>query len=266
MRYSNLHTHSVFSDGKHTLEENVRSAIEKGMCSLGFSDHSFTACDTSYCMKLEQYEAYRKECARLKAAYSDRIPLYTGLELDAYSECDRSQFDYLIASVHYLVLDGVCHPIDHSAQQQKDCMAQAFGGDVLAMAKAYYDLLAAHVEKTKPTLVGHFDVITKFSLMPEEDPRYQQIAGEALERVMKTCPYIEMNTGAISRGVRKIPYPSMELLEIIRDNGGEVVLGSDSHHRDNLIFGFDECVQTLKQMKIDHICVFNGSGYDSVQI
>ena len=52
MRYSNLQTHSVFSDGKHSLEENVRSAIEKGMCSLGFSDHSFTPCDTSYCMDL----------------------------------------------------------------------------------------------------------------------------------------------------------------------------------------------------------------------
>ena len=29
MRYSNLHTHSTFSDGKHTMEENVLSAIEK---------------------------------------------------------------------------------------------------------------------------------------------------------------------------------------------------------------------------------------------
>lgn len=266
MRYSNLHTHSVFSDGKSTLEENVLSAIEKGMCSLGFSDHSFTACDVSYCMMPEQYDAYLKEIARLKAVYADRIPLYAGLELDAYSECDREQFDYLIASVHYLVLDGVCHPIDHSAQQQRTCMAQGFGGDVLAMAKAYYDLLTAHVEKVKPTFVGHFDVITKFSLMPEEDPRYLQIAGEALERVLKTCPYIEMNTGAISRGVRTVPYPQVQLLEILRDNGGEVVLGSDSHHRDNLIFGFDACVQTLKMMNIDHISVFNGKGYEQISI
>lgn len=266
MRYSNLHTHSVFSDGKHTLEDNVLSAVEKGMSSLGFSDHSYTACDLSYCMMPEQYEAYLKEIARLKAAYADRIPLYAGLELDAYSECDRRQFDYLIASVHYLVLDGVCHPIDHSAQQQCDCMAQGFDGDVLAMAKAYYDLLTAHVEKTKPTLVGHFDVITKFSLMPEEDPRYQQIAGEALERVLKTCPYIEMNTGAISRGVRTVPYPQAQLLELIRDNGGEVVLGSDSHHRDNLIYGFDACILALKNMHIDHISVFNGAGYEQVEI
>ena len=266
MRYSNLHTHSVFSDGKHTLEENVRSAIEKDMLSLGFSDHSFTACDPSYCMKLEAYDAYVQEIQRLKDAYADQIRLYAGLELDAYSDIPVQKLDYLIASVHYLVLDGVCHPIDHSAQQQLDCMRQGYDGDVFAMAAAYYDLLAGHVEKVKPVMVGHFDVITKFSLMPEEDPKYQQLAGRALERVIRSCPYIEMNTGAISRGVRKIPYPRMELLEIIRDSGAHVVLGSDCHHRDNLIFGFDACVQTLKDMRIDHICAYNGNGYDHIEI
>lgn len=266
MRYSNLHTHSVFSDGKHSLEENVRSAIEKGMCSLGFSDHSFTPCDTSYCMDLTRYEAYRQEIDRLKAAYGDKIELYTGMELDAYSSCDRTRFDYLIASVHYLIRDGVCHPIDHSAWQQQDCMAQAFDGDVLAMAQAYFDLLAEHVENVKPTFVGHFDVITKFSLMPEADPKYQQIAGAAMERVLKTCPYIEMNTGAISRGVRQVPYPAVPLLEIIRDKGGEIVLGSDSHHRDNLIFGFDDCVAKLKKLGFDHISVFRGGSFQTEEI
>ena len=192
--------------------------------------------------------------------------LYTGMELDAYSSCDRTRFDYLIASVHYLIRDGICHPIDHSARQQQDCMAQAFDGDVLAMAQAYFDLLAEHVENVKPTFVGHFDVITKFSLMPEADPKYQQIAGAALERVLKTCPYIEMNTGAISRGWRKVPYLNAQLLAVLKQNGGEVVLGSDSHHRDNVIFYFDECVELLKQNRIDHISVFNGTGFDKMAI
>ncbi len=56
MRFSNLHTHTTFSDGVGTVRENIESAIAKNMLSLGFSDHSFTACDTSYCMKLEDYE------------------------------------------------------------------------------------------------------------------------------------------------------------------------------------------------------------------
>ena len=63
-----------------------------------------------------------------------------------------------------------------------------FGGDKLAMAKCYYDQLTEHVTRCKPTFVGHFDVITKFSYMPEEDRRYQEIAANALEEVVKICP------------------------------------------------------------------------------
>ena len=35
----NLHTHSTFCDGKNSLEENVISAIEQGLNTIGFSSH-----------------------------------------------------------------------------------------------------------------------------------------------------------------------------------------------------------------------------------
>ena len=45
-----FHVHTVFSDGKDTPEDMVLSAIERGMTAIGFSDHSTTPCDQSYCM------------------------------------------------------------------------------------------------------------------------------------------------------------------------------------------------------------------------
>lgn len=296
MRYSNLHTHSIFSDGKHSLEENVLSAIEKNMLSLGFSDHSFTGPDSSYCMRLEQYEAYLAEITRLKKTYADQLTIYSGLELDYYSMVpgilvrgkdletgaldtdsvvadapaftlsDLKPFDYIIASVHYIVKNGICYPIDHSPEQQLHCIQIAFNGDILAMAQCYFDLLCEHVERVKPTVVGHFDVLTKFSLMPEDDERYREIARKALKRFIRTCPYVEVNTGAIARGWRKTPYPGHYLLETVLEEGGEVVLGSDSHHKDNLIFYFNETVELLKSVGFDHVCVFNGFGFDKVSI
>ena len=265
MRYVNLHTHSTFSDGKHTLEEMLLSAMEKNMLGIGFSDHSHTLCDESYCMLTPQYEAYFAEIARLKEKYGHQIGIYAGMELDYYSEMGDWPFDYILASVHYIIKDGVTHPIDHSAQQQLTCI-EAFGGDVLAMAQCYYDMLCEHVERCKPTFVGHFDVITKFGLMPEEDEAYRKIARDALKRILKTCPYIEMNTGAISRGVRTVPYPCDYLLDTIRENGGQILLSGDSHHRDNVIFGFDECVERLKTFGFDHIVQFNGKGFDRFDI
>ena len=264
MRYTNLHTHTNFSDGAHSVAENVASAVNKNMLSLGFSDHSYTPCDPLYCMKPEQYEPYLRT---LEAAKKDSpIPIYAGLELDAYSHDDTSVFDYFLASVHYIIKDGVCHPIDHSPAQQQTCMRDAFGGSVLDMAKCYFDILGEHVAKVKPLFVGHFDVITKFSLMPEEDDAYRAIAADTLKEVLKICPYIEMNSGAISRGWRKTPYPGSYLLEVVKENGGHMVLGSDSHNLNNLTFHFDESVELLRQAGIDHIAVFNGKGFDHVTI
>lgn len=261
MRYSNLHTHTVFSDGKHTMEENIGAAVEKNMLSLGFSDHSLTPVDSEYCLQRDTCDAYLQSIRALNETSS--IPVYAGLELDAYSNDDVSAFDYIIASVHYLHRNGQLYPLDHNPQLLDKCIREAFGGDALNMVRCYCDTLGDHVAKVSPTFVGHFDLPAKFSTMPETDDRYQVIMADALKEIIKICPYIELNTGAISRGWRKTPYPADFLLEVVRDNGGRIVLGSDSHSKDHLTCWFDEAVALLKAHGIDCIHVFNGTGFDT---
>ena len=217
-------------------------------------------------MTQECYSEYLQEVFRLKETYKNQTTIYTGLELDFYSDLNWEPYDYLIASVHYIIKDGICYPVDHSLPQQLDCIKTAFGGDVLAMTSYYYDLVCENVERVKPTFIGHFDVITKFGQMPENDEAYISIARHALKRAIKTCPYIEVNTGAIARGLRTIPYPSRDLLKTILEENGEVLLSSDSHHRNNLIFHFDESVELLKNVGFDHINIFNGKGFEKVTI
>lgn len=265
MRFSNLHTHTVFSDGKGSVRENIESAIAKNMTSLGFSDHSFTACDTSYCMKLENYKNYRKLISEMKEEYKDRLPIFTGIEKDYYSDIDSSEFDYVLASVHYIVdKSGECYPIDHSPEQQKQCFAEVFCGSKLDFAKRYYDMVTEQVIKCKPDVVGHFDVINKFSLMPEEDIRYMEIAEESAREILKTCKVFEVNTGGIARGWRKTPYPAPNILDLILSLGGEIAINSDSHHPENLDFFFPESVEILKSHGFDHIVEFTGSGFKKV--
>ena len=266
MKYSNLHNHTVFSDGKQTVEENARAAIERGMCSIGFSDHSFTDIDTSYCMMAEDYPAYIAEVKRVKQEYSDRIKVYLGIEKDYYSTLNAADFDYVIGSVHYIVEGGVTYPIDHSPEQQRDCIDTAFGGDVLAMAQRYFSMVAEQARTARPTFIGHFDVINKFSLTPEEDPRYVRLVLDALEQTVKYCPYLEINTGGMSRGWRSFPYPSPYVLSALREMGGKVLLGADSHDTKNLTFYFDESVEIAKKAGYKTISVFNGKGFDEVEI
>ncbi len=266
MRFSNLHQHTTFSDGVHTMEEVVQEAIRRDFVSIGFSDHSFTPCDTSYCMKDTAYPAYFAEIQRLRAKYAGQIDVLTGLELDYYSEVDRTPFDYWIASVHYLILNGQCYPIDHSRAQQLACIEAECGGSLLEFARRYYDNVMHNVARSTPEIVGHFDVITKFGLIDDQDPAYQRIALAALDEVMKTAKRIEMNTGAIAKGIRSTPYPAPFLLRRVLENGGEVVLSADAHRADTIDCYFRECVAQLKQIGFDHIAQRTAAGWQRVPI
>ena len=50
----NLHSHTTFCDGKNSAEEMVVSAIDHGFDVFGFSGHSYTPFDESYCMSLAE--------------------------------------------------------------------------------------------------------------------------------------------------------------------------------------------------------------------
>ena len=103
---TNFHTHSVYCDGKDTLEELVEQALAMGMDALGFSGHSFTPFDQSYCMSLKDTLEYQKEVRALKEKYRGKIKLYLGIEQDFYSPESTDEYDYVIASVHYVKKNG----------------------------------------------------------------------------------------------------------------------------------------------------------------
>ncbi|MBQ4612473.1 MAG: histidinol-phosphatase HisJ family protein [Clostridia bacterium] len=262
MNYCGYHTHTNFSDGKNTPEEMVRAAIALGMPAIGFSDHSDTPCDQSYCMKMEQYPAYLAELDRLKEKYADKITVMRGLELDYDSDMAFAKsLDYFLGSVHYLMYNYKVYAIDHARDIQLDCINTEFGGDKLAFAKAYFDTVVKHIRRCKPTIVGHFDVLTKFSLMDEDDPEYQKIALGALEEVVKVCPVVEVNTGAISRKWRDRPYPADFLLRGLREMGGEVILGADTHATDTIDCAFPLAVELIKKAGFDHLLTLWPDGF-----
>ncbi len=245
---SNLHTHSTYSDGKNTLEEMIETAIEKGFVSLGFSDHGYTDFDTSYCISREGEIAYRKELSLLKEKYRGQIDLFCGIELDCFGERPSYPYDYTIGSVHYVKAAGKYHTIDLGADKQKEIVERYFGGDFTAFAAAYFEQSAKVIAEKKPDIVGHFDLVTKYSLIDTASPAYRDAALTALREVIKVTPVFEVNTGAIARGLRKDPYPEDFLLREILALGGKVILGSDCHYREKLDVWFREGEEYLRRL------------------
>ena len=236
------HVHTTFSDGRSTPEEMVLAALDRGMEAIGFSDHSYTWFDESYCIPKERLEEYRQTVAGLKAKYAGKIRIYCGIEQDFYSEEPAGCYDYRIGSVHYLKLGGEYIPVDETPEILLDAAKKYFAGDLYALAECYYETVARVVEKTNADVIGHFDLIAKFNegnrLFDEGSPRYTAAWQQAVGALISTGKPFEINTGAISRGYRSIPYPAPEIQAEIRRLGGRFVFSSDSHSAGTLCYGF----------------------------
>ena len=237
-----LHMHTVFSDGKNTPEEMVLEAIRKGFDTVGISDHCYG--DPGGGMSLADSVAYRAEIARLKEKYAGQIRVLCGLEQDILTK-DFAEYDYTIGSVHWLTMpDGHHVSVDWTPEKLREGAEKYFGGDMYALAEAYYETVSRVVEVTNCDIIGHFDLVTKFNerdpSIDLQDPRYVKAWQQAADILLKTGKTFEINTGAIAKGYRTGPYPSAEIRLYIREHGGTLVLSSDAHQKENIGFQFEQ--------------------------
>lgn len=263
---ANLHTHSVFSDGKNTPEEMLREALAHGFVTLGFSDHSQLECGKDWSLSEQGEKEYKAEIARLREVYKDRICVLLGIEQDILSVSSPFGWDYVIGSVHMIPKGGMYHPVDMDSEALKRAVNEFFGGDFYLFAKDYYALVAQLYQRTSCDIVGHFDLVTKFNegnaLFDENDPRYLKCAMEALDALMEKDVIFEINTGAISRGYRRTPYPAPIFLQRIAEKRGRVTFSSDCHRKEWLLTGHREALQYAKAAGLGSIAVRTHQGFE----
>jgi HisJ family histidinol phosphate phosphatase len=97
---SDLHNHSIFSDGINTCEELIEQAISLGLQRIGLVDHVWR--------KSEWVIDFIDSTNRLKEKYEGVIQIVTGLEAKALTcagEVDlndkwRDKVDYILGAIH----------------------------------------------------------------------------------------------------------------------------------------------------------------------
>ncbi|MBR3330473.1 MAG: PHP domain-containing protein [Mogibacterium sp.] len=100
-------------------------------------------------------------------------------------------------------------------------------------------------------------------LFDTSDERYSAAWKRAIDRIFDDCaerykkgyrnrleklgvleaddkPVFEINTGAISKGYRTVPYPTADQISYIKSKGGVLILSSDSHAAGTICYGFEE--------------------------
>ncbi len=266
----NLHTHTVYDDGKNTPREMVETAIRKGFDSLGFSGHSYTDFSLGYCMTIEGEQDYIRDVLALKEEFRDRIQIFCGIEFEKYSGVDISSYEYAIGSVHYFAFGEERVGFDRSAEIVETVIRERFGGDGMAYAKAYYRELAELPSFGSFDIIGHFDTIAKHcekrNFFDVEDKTYLSYAFEAAAALKGKIPFFEVNTGAISRGYRTTPYPSIPILKELHRLGFGATISSDCHDAEQLDCYFDEAAELLKYCGFKETYIFTENGFVPVAL
>ncbi len=261
----NLHTHTTFCDGADTPEQMLITAIEKGFTSIGFSGHSTLPYSDQSKVTLESTALYKKEIARLKKEYEDRIEIFCGLEFDMYSDDDLSDLDYVIGSVHYLDCGDGVFAMDRNLDFVKKLIDEKFGGSGIEYAKRFYSELSRLPEFGRFDIVAHFDLLSKHSemaaLFDEDSKEYRDAAIGAAEALSGKIPFFEVNTGAISRGYRTTPYPAPFILKELGRLGFGAVISSDCHNRNYLDCYFEESKELLRSCGFTELYYLGKDGF-----
>lgn len=250
---ANFHTHTTFCDGTSTVEEVVRSAIEKGFDAIGFSGHGN---DPTSSYSIQKTQDYMDEVKRVRDKYRERIQVYLGIEEEKTCQAKREDFDYIIGSSHKFFFDEKAYDVDSDLDGFLVCLS-LFDGDPLRMAETYFSEFTDYILTRKPDIVGHFDLLTKFEEVYGpvffKNEAYHQIAERYITKALTSGCIFEVNTGAISRGYRTSPYPHERLLHVMKKNNAKVILTSDSHSAEMLDCHFAETLDLLRDVGFDRL-------------
>ena len=262
MQSFNLHTHSVYSDGKSQPREIVEEAIRQGFSTLGFSEHSPLPFDNNFSVKSADMPRYVAEIAQLKEEFKDKIDLYCALEADYLTGVsepfavtkEKYHLDYLIGGVH--LVGQSANPdeiwfIDGPKWEVYDeGLQKFFDGNIRRAVCRFFEQSNEMIENEPFDIIAHFDKIKMHNrdrYFHEDEPWYRKLALETLDLIREKGLVMEINTRGIYKKRYNGFYPSPWLMEAACRIGVPAVISADAHHFSEISLEFAAAEEALKR-------------------
>jgi histidinol-phosphatase (PHP family) len=280
--FSCLHTHTFFCDGKDDVETYCRRAWEKGYHSLGFSAHGpvtrKTGLTNDWNLPEDRLEAYLDAVREARRRWEGKLRVYLGLEVDyiggLMGPADRDYrdlaLDYLIGSVHYIIPPHAApFTVDGSREELDRGLKEGFGGNGEALARCYWDQVAAMIRAGGFDILGHADLIKKNNrpsgtagaFFDPAGPDYLRrigeiaaLAGEAARSGM----VVEVNTGGLNRGKVNETYPSPAMLRLFRAERIPAIITADAHRARDLDGHYGDALEVMRRAGYTETVLFEG--------
>ena len=230
---ADYHTHTVYSHGKGTIEDNIKEAISKGIKTIGISDHGYK--HMTYGIKQKDIYTMRKEIDELKLKYKN-INILLGIEcniLDDNGNIDVDDkildvVDYIMAGYHFgskpTSIKGALNHCDNYVFKSKKSKEYNTRAIINAMKKNNIFII------THPGDKGDVDIKEIAKVAKETDTR------------------LEINS---SHG-----FLNTKQLEEIKSIGNKFIIGSDAH-TPKRIGNFELAMKIIREANLDLSLVEN---------
>lgn len=271
------HSREFCDHGADTLEAMLERAVELGFTVFGVSEHAPRR-DPRYLYpretgwgwdvaKLDElFDLYAARVAELAERFADRLVVLRGFEAETVPEDDyeavmgelraRPGLDYVVGSVHWLGTDLIPLP----PGPELEALVARHGGTV-PMMLTYYAQVARMVERLRPEVLGHIDLIVggDAHLAALDSPPLRRAVGAVLERCRDAGTILDVNQGALRRGLPH-PHPAPWIVGLARKMGVGFCFGDDSHSVEQVGEGLPEARTYLLDLGVDVLTTLTRRG------
>lgn len=262
--FEDWHTHNRLcrhAEGK--IEDYVKTAIRKGLKTIGISDHfpyefyrNFERIPyQEYSMNLDEIDNYIETIEQLIEKYQDKIEIRKAFEVDyilnqqdlTKSKLNKveSKLDYILGSLHVLYSEEGPWCFDDSRFLKEFDQYASIDNVYLE----YYDLQLKMIsdKNLDYDIVSHLDLPKKFGKLPKNKEVIQNKVWEVLEKIKERDLVVEINTSGFRKEIRE-QYPSEDIIRKMYQLDIPILLGSDAHKPKEVAYRFDWISEQLKEI------------------
>lgn len=207
---ADYHTHTVYSHGKGTVEENVKKAVELGLKTIAITDHGLK--HFIFGMSAKSMVAQRKEIEILREKYTE-IKILCGIESNLMgisgridlSEQQRESLDLVLCGFHKPVFaDKISDYYKLFYNSYSHSLYKPTKSQIARNTKAYINL----VKNNKIDIVTHINyhlrvdcyevakVCEDYGTVLELSSRHLDLTDEDYEGLLKTNCMFAVNSDA----------------------------------------------------------------------
>jgi histidinol-phosphatase (PHP family) len=235
------------------------TAADRGIAELGVAEHvyRFSAAldvwDHPFWRRwarddLDDYCAFVREETDLRLGIeADFVP---GREDHMANLLEAREWDYVVGSVHFVT--------DMAVDLDDEWDIWRRGDSAERVWQRYFEWVAEAARSGLFDIMAHPDLVKVHGdSRPRPDGDLRRYWEPTVEAFLDAGVAVEVSTAGLRKPVGEL-YPARGMLELVLEAGLPIALSSDAHVPDQLGYGYEPTVETLAELGITELCVFEG--------